>query len=185
MSKRVWLRAMVVLGLVVVLAAAATAVVAAPPPGGIGDPTPMFGPGALRACPEDRYPRANKRRIEGSKDIAGVQLNGKWICFPDVQPGIVNDRVLVPARFVSEALSAKVDWDDNARKATVSKPGKIVELYIGRADVLVNTVKLTLDVAPAIHFDRTLVPLRFVSEALGAKVDWDASNYLVLVTTGT
>lgn len=156
---------------------------AAPPPGMPGDQTPIFGPNAPRACPEPQFPSVNKRWIQGTKDIAGVQLNGKWVCFPDAQPGIVNNRVLVPVRFVSEALGATVQWDDQARKVTVIKQDRRVELTIGQSEVTVNGTLMSLDVAPVIHFDRTFVPLRLVSEALGAKVEWDQDNYLVRVTT--
>lgn len=155
---------------------------AAPPPGYV-DPTPIFGPGAKDACPAEHYPRAKRRWIQGAKDIAGVKFNGTFICFPDVQPGIVSNRVLVPARFVSEALGATVTWDGETQKVSVVKGSTSIELVIGSPNIMVNDVTKTLDVAPALYFDRTLVPLRFVSEALGARVEWDGSNYLVWVYT--
>lgn len=183
MPNRVWLKAFIAMTFAVISPSTVSIASGFAPPPGYVDETPVFGHNAPRACPEDRYPRTNKRWIEGSKDIAGVQLNGQWICFPDAQPGIVGNRVLVPARFVSESLGAKVDWDDRTRTVFITKAGKAIKLIIGKLEVTVNGAELTLDVAPAIHFDRTFVPLRFVSEALGAKVDWDAANYSVLVTT--
>lgn len=135
--------------------------------------------GEARLC--QRTPE--QKDIPGAKGISGVRLNGKPICFPDAQPGIVQNRTLVPVRFVSEALGAKVDWDGDNRIVTISQPGKVIKLAIDQIDVTVNDQVITLDVPAKIYFDRTFVPLRFVSEALGCKVDWDPNLYKVYITT--
>ena len=90
----------------------------------------------------------------------------------------VANRTLVPIRFVSEALGAQVDWKEETRQVVIreTRNGQQVEiiLTIGSDQSLVNGAPVTLD-APAelLPPGRTFVPLRFISETLGARVDWD------------
>lgn len=101
-----------------------------------------------------------------------VYLNGTPVEFPDHKPFIDTPagRVLVPLRFVSETLGAQVCWMQQEQKIVVEKGDKQIILYAGQKDVLVDGQKHTLDVAVRLVNDRTVVPLRFVSEALGAGV---------------
>ena len=85
-------------------------------------------------------------------------------------------RTLVPVRFISEAMGAEVDWDPEARQATIKDEGKQIILTIGSKDVLVNDEKQTIDCAAIIYLNRTYVPLRFVSEALEAQVDYNGET---------
>jgi hypothetical protein len=103
-----------------------------------------------------------------------VFLNGSEVAFPDQKPFIDQSagRVLVPVRFVSEALGAKVEWVRQEQKIVINKGDKKIILYVGKKDVSVNGQNYTLDVAVRLVNDRTMVPLRFVSEALGAGVKW-------------
>lgn len=92
-------------------------------------------------------------------------------------------RTLVPLRFISEALGAGVGWAPKTRQVTVTERGKEIILTIGSAEVLVNGAKQTIDCAPtSLPPGRTVVPLRFVSETLGAKVDYDPGCGQVLIT---
>jgi len=100
---------------------------------------------------------------------------------PRIDPGA--GRTLVPLRFVGEALGAQVVWDAKTRQVTITEEGKVIVLTLGSAEVQVNGVKQTIDCAPAtLPPGRTFVPLRFVSEALGAKVDYEAGSGQVLIT---
>ncbi len=103
-----------------------------------------------------------------------VFLNGSEVAFPDQKPFIDQSagRVFVPVRFVSEALGAKVEWVQQEQKIVINKGDKKIILYVGKKDVSVNGQNYTLDVAVRLVNDRTIVPLRFVSEALGAGVKW-------------
>ncbi len=90
-------------------------------------------------------------------------------------------RTLVPVRFISEAFGAKVEWDPNARKVTIRKDPTehhgaiLIELKIGSKVVSLNLKNETIDVAPRIvPPGRTMVPLRFISEAFGSLVEWNA-----------
>ncbi len=103
-----------------------------------------------------------------------VFLNGSEVAFPDQKPFIDQSagRVFVPVRFVSEALGAKVEWVRQEQKIVINKGNKKIILYVGKKDVSVNGQNYTLDVAVRLVNDRTMTPLRFVSEALGAGVKW-------------
>ncbi|MFZ5651033.1 MAG: helical backbone metal receptor [Bacillota bacterium] len=112
-----------------------------------------------------------------------VLLNGKEIPM-DVKPVIENGRTLVPLRAIFEALGAKVDWEGTTGTVTAVKDGTIIKLVIDSTTALKNDEKANLDVPAKIFNGRTLVPLRFVSEALGARVDWDEANREVLIAAG-
>jgi hypothetical protein len=103
----------------------------------------------------------------------------------DVAPFIDSGRTFVPFRFVGESLGAEVGYttDASGRVATVTyKLGSTsIILYIGRKDALVNGRTVYLDVAPKIVQGRTVIPLRFVTEALGCKVDWDGQAMKVTI----
>ena len=101
-----------------------------------------------------------------------VYVNEKKVAF-DVEPVQENDRVLVPMRGVFEALGAKVDWEEGRNTAIAEKDGTVIEVTIGSHQMLKNGEEIELDTAARMEGDRTLVPLRAVSETLGAKVEWE------------
>lgn len=106
------------------------------------------------------------------------------ITFPDAQPFIDdNGRTQVPVRFVSEALGADIDWDGDTRTVTVSLNNNTVKLTIGDSNYVRNNVRASMDTEAQIIDDRTFVPIRFVSEALDAEVDWDAAIKTVYIYT--
>jgi len=99
----------------------------------------------------------------------------------DVAPVIVNERTMLPARFVAEALGAKVLWDRNTR--TVSIIGeKAIAITIGSDTAYVNGVAVKLDSPAFIMDDRTYLPLRFIAENLGADVEWLADELKIVIT---
>ncbi len=118
--------------------------------------------------------------ISGSKYYNKVLLNGEYLNF-DVEPVITGGRTLVPMRAIFEALGATVDWDGNLRQVRGHLNDKNVSLFIGKTTAYVNGIAITLDVAPQIKNGRTLVPLRFVSESLGADVGWDKNTRTAIV----
>lgn len=115
-----------------------------------------------------------------------VEVDGEKIIFPDAQPfADKNSRVQVPVRFVSEALGAKVDWNSKAQTVTVSLEGNQIVLTLGKKSYTVNGKTKQMDTVALRKSSRTFVPLRFVSEALGAQVKWDSLNYIVEIHTGS
>jgi len=109
-----------------------------------------------------------------------VMLDGKFLAL-QVAPIIREGRVLVPFRAIFEGLGATVGWTEATNTVTGARGTSRVSLVIGSRNAVVNGQARTLDVAPSIVNGRTLVPLRFVSEALGATVNWVERHQTVVV----
>ncbi|GBF32636.1 chitinase [Desulfocucumis palustris] len=112
-----------------------------------------------------------------------VVLDGNAINF-DVPPTIEEGRTLVPLRAIFEALGANVGWDGATQTVTATKGQVAITLVIG-GKAYKNNTEVILDVPAKVVNGRTLVPLRFVSEALGAGVDWDGNTETVAITSAT
>lgn len=112
-----------------------------------------------------------------------VVVNEKEVNFPDQKPFVDNrvGRTFVPLRFVSEALGCQVDWDNETQTATAQREGTYIEMKIGLVTPVVNSEIKTLDAPARVVNQRTMVPLRFVSEALGEYVDWDGKTRTVYI----
>jgi tripartite ATP-independent transporter DctP family solute receptor len=117
----------------------------------------------------------------GSKDAF---VNGKKVTL-DSPPIIDNGRTLVPFRFIGESIGAKISWDATKKEVGYVFGDINLKLTIGSNKAVVNNVINMLDVPPKIVSGRTLVPVRFVTETLGAKVNWDANTKTVTVTAST
>jgi hypothetical protein len=94
--------------------------------------------------------------------------------------------VMVPLRFISEALGATVDWLPTLKIVSLQRSGTSIQLQVGSKTALVDLQSMTLLEAPLIANSRTLVPLRFISEAFGADVRWDQlSRQVTIIVSGT
>lgn len=114
----------------------------------------------------------------------GVFANGKEVDFEKydgVKPHIENNFTLVPIRAITEALGAEVEWIAEENKVVITKGENRVVLEIGSVIVLVNGEAQECEVAPRIENNRTLVPIRIVSEALREKVEWDAESQTIII----
>ncbi|MBC8596415.1 stalk domain-containing protein [Qingrenia yutianensis] len=106
----------------------------------------------------------------------------------DVAPKIVNNRTMLPARFAAENLGALVLWDEEKELVTIK--GKNLEtnedveilITIGAENAVVNGKEVKLDSPAFVENDRTYTPIRFISEELGAKVEWIESEQKVVIT---
>ena len=115
-----------------------------------------------------------------SADDISVILNGYDLEF-DQPPIISNGRTLVPMRAIFEALGAKVDWSEQNSCVYAVKDETVIKLPIGENYAMVNTRKIELDQPAIIVNSRTLVPVRFVAEGLGAVVDWNENEQTVII----
>ena len=107
-----------------------------------------------------------------------VRINGELVGFPDQAPYVNDDnRTLVPVRFLAQDLGADVEWE--APKVTITKDGKVIELIIGERTAKVNGDKISFDTSAVVTNKRTMVPLRFISEAFGVQVEWDGPERTV------
>ena len=123
-----------------------------------------------------------------AEEYAEVVLNGQKIAF-DVPAQIINGRTMVPMRAIFENLGATVQWVEEHQLIIATRKTAFVTMKIG-SDVLViqdvvtgekNVV--TLDVAPQVVNDRTLVPVRAIAESLDTLVEWVEETHTVILTT--
>ncbi|MBN2221045.1 MAG: beta-propeller domain-containing protein, partial [Vallitaleaceae bacterium] len=98
-------------------------------------------------------------------------------------PFLMNDRTMIPLRGLFESLGATVDYNEITKQAIIKTNEREILLGIGNQFVLVNGQLESLDAASQLKNNRTYIPLRFVAEALGYQVDWDAQNRSVLINT--
>ncbi|SKC70497.1 copper amine oxidase N-terminal domain-containing protein [Maledivibacter halophilus] len=121
---------------------------------------------------------------ENFDNTVDVEVDGVKIKFKDAKPFInKQNRTVVPVRFIAEALGAKVDWNGETRTVIIDQDQKHIELAIGAMEAIVNSETVKFDTKAQIYFDRTFVPLRFVSEALGATVGWNGETRTVTIDT--
>jgi hypothetical protein len=99
----------------------------------------------------------------------------------DVPPVQIGGRVMVPLRGVLERLGARVVYDALVQTVTISREGTLIMLRLGSKEARINDRIVILDVPALAIQGRTMVPLRFLSEALGARVDWEESNRTVQI----
>ncbi len=109
-----------------------------------------------------------------------VKLNDDEISF-DQPPLIYNDRTLVPMRAIFEAMGCEVVWNDGV--INVYKDDEnIMTLWVNTREMWLPSGSVTLDVAPMVINDRTLVPVRAITESMGAKVEWDGDLKIVYIS---
>ncbi|WP_153726170.1 exo-beta-N-acetylmuramidase NamZ domain-containing protein [Heliorestis convoluta] len=110
-----------------------------------------------------------------------VFVNDQEIDF-DVDPYIdQNDRLMVPVRFIVEALGAQVQWHGPTQKVTITKGNRNSQFTIGSNIAYVNGTRMVYDTHPVIRHDRTMVPTRYVAESMGATVEWIEETRTVLI----
>ena len=101
----------------------------------------------------------------------------------DVSPQITAEgRTLVPLRVIFEALGINLNWDDETKTITGTKNDIVITLQVGKNISRVNDREIIIDVLPQIVNGRTMVPVRFISESMGANVEWDEKNKAVFVS---
>ena len=104
----------------------------------------------------------------------------------DVAPKVVNDRTMLPARFVAENLGATVEWDGEKQLVTITGKNEKQEdvtilITIGSDYAKVNGEDVKLDSPAFVENDRTYTPIRFISENLGATVEWNETEQTVTI----
>ena len=113
-----------------------------------------------------------------------VTLDGNEIFFPDVKPFIdERDRVLVPIRFVSEALGAFVDWENKSRTAVIKQDNDEIRYMVYQPMAYLNGEMMVMDTYGILKDCRTMVPIRFISELLGCTVVWNEKTSTVVITS--
>lgn len=112
-------------------------------------------------------------------EYVDVMVNGEYL-ESDVWPYIKDGRTMVPVRAVAEALECTVEWME-PNEVRIISGDNIIKMYIGQTNYSVNGVEKQLDVTPFIEDGSTMVPVRFIAEALGATVEL-VDEYTVEIT---
>lgn len=115
-----------------------------------------------------------------------IVVNGEKVDFPDAPPYIdrQSNRTMVPARFVSEKLGAKMEWNKDSNQVAFSMPNRTILVTIGQNNAqAANGETITLDTPAVIQNNRVMIPLRLIGELFQAQVEWDAQHRLAVVTT--
>lgn len=110
-----------------------------------------------------------------------VEYNKKQIAFPDQSPVIREGRTLVPIRPIAESLGFEVKWTEETRTVTINKGKDNIRLVVSQKIANKNGQTINLAVPAQIVNKRTVVPVRFIAEALNYKVDWDGETQTVLI----
>lgn len=142
------------------------------------DPTPIILPSGYYDSSGKYVPRK-----PFTKDNVGIGINGDLITVNP--PAFIRDgNTFIPLRGVFDAIEAKVTWFKETHSIEIEKWYTTIRLTIGDRTAYVNGKPITLSVAPFISSEgSTYVPLRFISETIGAKVGWDAQNFVALIIT--
>jgi hypothetical protein len=114
----------------------------------------------------DHHVYANPSILKQNRTLAALVKNGV---------------ILVPLRSMFEAMGASVSWDAAAKTATAQKEGASVQVTLGKAEAVINGEARPLDVPPMMYKGNVLVPVRVMSEALGAYVQWVPDRRITVV----
>lgn len=126
----------------------------------------------------DNYHRTTIE-LQIDNDVAYVDGNPKKI---DSKPYISNGRTFVPLRIIAEGFGAEVVWVPETKGINITLGDRVISMQIGSTKAIINNKVVNLDAPPEIKEGRTFVPIRFVSEALGATVDWNEKTRTVVIT---
>jgi hypothetical protein len=107
-------------------------------------------------------------------------VDGKPAKLP-AAPFMVKDINYLPLRFVADTLGADVGWDNAAKRATILRSDVMLELWVGRSEVVINGVRQKVIAAPIIKNNSVYVPVRVVSEQLGQKVSWAGKTKTITI----
>lgn len=112
-----------------------------------------------------------------------VTVDGRPVKFEGTEAQYRQGRVLVPLRGVFEEMGAEVRWNPSNRTVTAERDGRVVRLVIGDRTASIDGAPVMMDVPAQVVMGSTMVPIRFLSESLGADVGWNSSQRLVSIIT--
>lgn len=112
-----------------------------------------------------------------------MYLNGEFVELEDNSIYIEAGNTMVPLRFIAESTGATVEYDQLTKKILIKKDDRSIELVINSPKVLINNAEMELSAKPEIKENITMVPLRFVSEALEVYINYNAKNKTIYLST--
>ncbi|HEX9060184.1 MAG TPA: stalk domain-containing protein, partial [Clostridia bacterium] len=125
-------------------------------------------------------------------DFIVMQINNPFMCInynskmidkenKNIVPTIYNNRTILPIRAVVEALGGTVSWEESESKITIQYETKKIEMWTNKKIAIVNGQTMGLEVEPIILMNRTMLPLRFITESIGYKVYWNEENKIITI----
>lgn len=123
--------------------------------------------------------------VPAGENETRVFVNGN-IVTSDVPAIIIDGTTMLPFRAILNSLgvgSDQIVWKQESQCVQVRNDGTFIFLAVGNNAALVNQTMVTLNVAPFIYKGRVLVPVRFISQSLGAQVYWDEQLRIVNIQT--
>lgn len=127
-------------------------------------------------------PAAAAQTQQQAEAAIKVYIDGKAVTFTPA-PVQKNGTTLVPMRPAFDALGAKVTWEQSTKTIFAQKDGTNITLQLGSSSAVINGRKVKLDAPAQTINGATMVPIRFVSEALDAKVAWEQSTRTIRITS--
>lgn len=118
--------------------------------------------------------RNSKNSIVMQSENPVMTVNGVYLNIDDsgTKPMIINDRLLTPVRGVVEAMGGTISWNNDLRMVEIRKGETCIQFTIDSTAMTVNGRKVEMDTAPVIINERTMLPIRYVTENLGAEMKW-------------
>jgi hypothetical protein len=116
-------------------------------------------------------------------DTITVAIDGRTLDFNGVEPQIVNGCTMVPMRAIFEELGCVMEWNADTKTVTASRGVTSIVLTVNKKKAYINGKEHTLDAAPCVVNGSTLVPVRFIGEALGCEVRWNAATRTATIVT--
>lgn len=126
-------------------------------------------------------PMTFQSQVQAAVNIS-VLIDGVKLYTPQA-PVMIQGRVMLPMRSIFEALDASVKWNQKTKTVTATKDGTTVILKINSKTATINNKTVAMDVPAKNLKGNTMVPVRFVSEALGQKIGWNSKTKTVTVKT--
>ncbi|MCU6792883.1 stalk domain-containing protein [Paenibacillus sp. WQ 127069] len=124
----------------------------------------------------------NPATTHAAENKITVVIDGKTQNYEQA-PTLIENLTFVPMRAIFEVLGATVLWDDSTRTVNAKKNDIELQLSIGSSKAKVNGSQVALEVAPQLVNGYTMIPLRFVGEALNAKVNWEDTTQTVMISS--
>ena len=153
---------------------------------GSGGTVEVPQPGAPEPTADELLQAGVFLKIGGHAAVAEGGVVAIYAGEPNVTAYAHDERTFVPVRFVAERLGAKVDWENDTQTAVITKDGHTIRMQVGALTYTLDGVEKAMDVpaefTPSVNNEfRTMVPVRFVTEALGYQVEWDQTRNLAVI----
>ena len=142
-----------------------------------------FHVSANESIDEEIYSRISNSVVLLLKSCKTI-VNGTHTYIDDknkqIVPIVINDQILLPARFISESFGGVIKWNARLQQVTIKYKSTVIEMTIGKKDMVVNNTVVQLEEPPQLIYKRTFLPLRALVEALGKQVFWDEKGLIIV-----